>query len=237
MAASPLRPPDPRRRVDAVPSAAERAELDARLARLAMRRTANASATRATSHHDLAARSTRPRPGRRHPAARARLAAVGLSLASTAGLVTLFAASRSAGAGSGSAGAIVRSTATTTAQPVAGQPSSGADQLSTLSAPSASSTVVDGAVFHNRWGDVQVEATFDAQGALVDVVALQTPDSRDKSIRINEYAVPLLTNEALTDQSASIDSISGATYTSTDYIRSLQSAIDAARAANATPLA
>ena len=97
--------------------------------------------------------------------------------------------------------------------------------------------MVDGAVYSNRWGDVQVEATFDASGALVDVVALQTPDDRAKSIRINDNAVPQLTAEALADQSASIDSISGATYTSNDYGRSLQSAIDAARAAGATAIA
>lgn len=97
--------------------------------------------------------------------------------------------------------------------------------------------MVDGAVYSNRWGDVQVEATFDSSGALVDVVALQTPNDRSRSIEINDYAVPQLTSEALADQSASIDSISGATYTSNDYARSLQSAIDAARAAGATAIA
>lgn len=97
--------------------------------------------------------------------------------------------------------------------------------------------MVDGAVYSNRWGDVQVEATFDASGALVEVVALQTPDDHDKSIRINDRAVPELTAEALAAQSASIDSISGATYTSNDYARSLQSAIDAARAAGVTTIA
>ena len=39
----------------------------------------------------------------------------------------------------------------------------------------AAATVVDGAVFLNKWGDVQVEATFAADGTLVDVTALQTP--------------------------------------------------------------
>ena len=107
----------------------------------------------------------------------------------------------------------------------------------TAATSAATSTVVDGAVYSNKWGDVQVEATFDASGALVDVIALQTPDDRDKSIRINNSAIPQLTAEALADQSASIDSISGATYTSNDYSRSLQSAIDAARAAGATTIA
>ncbi len=37
-----------------------------------------------------------------------------------------------------------------------------------------------------------------------------------------------MNSEALTAQSANVDTISGATYTSNDYRKSLQSAIDAA---------
>jgi uncharacterized protein with FMN-binding domain len=40
--------------------------------------------------------------------------------------------------------------------------------------------------------------------------------------------VPQLTQEALSAQSARIDAVSGATYTSDGYIRSLQSALDKA---------
>ena len=58
-----------------------------------------------------------------------------------------------------------------------------------------------------------------------------------KSVRINERAVPQLNSEALTAQSAEVDTVSGATYTSNDYRRSLQSAIDAARAAGLTAIA
>jgi len=96
---------------------------------------------------------------------------------------------------------------------------------------------VDGAVSSNRWGNVQVEVTFDASGAITDIVALQTPDDRGRSIEINNYAVPELTSEALAAQSASIDSVSGATYTSNSYAQSLQSAIDAARDAGVTTIA
>jgi uncharacterized protein with FMN-binding domain len=91
-------------------------------------------------------------------------------------------------------------------------------------------------VYSNKWGDVQVEATFAADGSLIDVTTLQTPYADDKSVRINERAVPQLNSEALTAQSASVDTVSGATYTSTDYRRSLQSAIDAAHAAGITTL-
>jgi len=190
------------------------------------------------------------------------MAAVGLSVASTAGLVALFATGRTAGAGSETSGsaAIVRTSsasaaAGTVAPATSAAPSTTAAQATsaqatnapatttpataapTTAAPAAADTVVDGAVYSNRWGNVQVEATFDASGNLTDVVALQTPNDRGRSIEINNYAVPELTSEALNAQSASIDSISGATYTSNSYAKSLQSAIDAARAAGVTTIA
>ena len=54
-----------------------------------------------------------------------------------------------------------------------------------------------------------------------------------EAVWINDQAVPRLDSEALQVQSADIHTVSGATYTSTDYRRSLQSAIDAARDAAA----
>jgi uncharacterized protein with FMN-binding domain len=96
--------------------------------------------------------------------------------------------------------------------------------------------VVDGGVFHNKWGDVQVEATFAPDGTLIDLTTLQTPNRDRNSIRINDRAVPQLNSEALTAQSATVDTVSGATYTSNDYRRSLQSAIDAAKAAGLTAI-
>lgn len=104
-------------------------------------------------------------------------------------------------------------------------------------APAATVAVVQGGVFHNKWGDVQVQATFGADGSIVDVVTLQTPDRDGKSVRINDRAVPVLNSEALSAQNASVDTVSGATYTSDDYRRSLQSAIDLARQAGITAIA
>ena len=46
----------------------------------------------------------------------------------------------------------------------------------------------------------------------------------------NDRAVPVLNSETLAAQSAQIDVVSGATYTSESYALSLQSALDAARA-------
>ena len=80
---------------------------------------------------------------------------------------------------------------------------------------------------------MQVQITV-SSGVITEVTALQTPDDDHKSVEINNQAVPVLNSEALAAQSADIDSVSGATYTSDSYMVSLQSAIDQAVAAGAT---
>jgi uncharacterized protein with FMN-binding domain len=213
-----------------------------RLAALQSRRASPAATTPA------APTSTR----RRHPARGARRAALGLSLVSTGGLATWFGLSAAGAANEVSTAAIVQMPATATAPaPATASHASSSTPTPTdvparsfvdsgagaAAAAPAADTVVDGGVFQNKWGNVQVRATFDASGSLVDVTTLQTPGGRGRSIQINDYAVPRLNGEALTVQSANVDTVSGATYTSVDYRRSLQSAIDAARAAGATQLA
>ena len=60
---------------------------------------------------------------------------------------------------------------------------------------------------------------------MVDVSTLSLP-SNGRSGEISSYAVPLLKREAMQAQSATIDSVSGASYTSQGYAESLQSALD-----------
>ncbi len=79
------------------------------------------------------------------------------------------------------------------------------------------------------FGPVQVQVTIQG-GRIADVQALQTPSSHGRSIMINAYAAPLLRQEVLAAQSAQIDVVSGATYTSMAYAQSLQSALGQARA-------
>jgi uncharacterized protein with FMN-binding domain len=57
---------------------------------------------------------------------------------------------------------------------------------------------------------------------------LQMPYDRSRSQYISEQAAPYLHDEVLQAQSAQIDIVSGATYTSESYIQSLQSALDKA---------
>ncbi|MGW6919688.1 FMN-binding protein [Streptomyces sp. NPDC054950] len=78
-----------------------------------------------------------------------------------------------------------------------------------------------------RWGPVQVRVTLKG-GKLTDVTAVTYPQENPRDQQINAYAIPQLTREALTAQSADIDTVSGATYTSDGYRQSLQSALDSA---------
>ncbi|GHJ52517.1 hypothetical protein Nm8I071_18240 [Nonomuraea sp. TT08I-71] len=78
-----------------------------------------------------------------------------------------------------------------------------------------------------RWGPVQVRITV-SNGKITDVTAVQVPDGNHRDQEINDYAVPILRQEALAAQHARIDTVSGATVTSDGYRESLQSAIDAA---------
>jgi uncharacterized protein with FMN-binding domain len=100
------------------------------------------------------------------------------------------------------------------------------------SAGSRSGTFTGDAV-GTRYGPVQVSVTL-AKGRVTAVHVLQVPDRGGYEQRIVTYAVPELTKEALAAQSAHIDTVSGATYTSEGYASSLQSALDKAAKA-ATP--
>jgi uncharacterized protein with FMN-binding domain len=96
------------------------------------------------------------------------------------------------------------------------------------SSGSASGTrTLTGDTVRTRYGPVRVRVTV-KDGRLTDVTALAFPADSPRDRQISSYAVPRLTREALTAQSADIDTVSGATYTSEGYRRSLQSALDSA---------
>jgi uncharacterized protein with FMN-binding domain len=95
------------------------------------------------------------------------------------------------------------------------------------SAGSSGTRTVQGSTIDTQWGPVQLQVTL-TDGKITKVTALQLPDGNQRDREINDFAVPQLTQEALSAQSARIDAVSGATYTSDGYIRSLQSALDKA---------
>ena len=80
-----------------------------------------------------------------------------------------------------------------------------------------------------RYGDVQVQVVVSG-GRITDVVALQMPSDRARSAYISQVAGPMLHDEVLQAQSAQIDTLSGATYTSDAYAQSVQAALDQAGA-------
>ena len=77
------------------------------------------------------------------------------------------------------------------------------------------------------FGTVQVQVTMQ-NGKITDVQALQLPSDQRRSQQIGQYAAPQLRSEVLAAQSANVNTISGATYTSQGYIQSLQSALSQA---------
>lgn len=93
------------------------------------------------------------------------------------------------------------------------------------SASSSATTTVTGSAVDTRYGAVQVRVTLSGS-TITAVDALQSPDRDGRDIAINQRALPILEQEVLASQSASIDTVSGATYTSEGYIQSLQSALD-----------
>jgi uncharacterized protein with FMN-binding domain len=96
---------------------------------------------------------------------------------------------------------------------------------SASAAPAVTTKTVTGDSVDTAYGPVQVKVTFEGTRiTAIDAVQYPTESGRDQEI--NAQAIPMLRQEALASQSAKIDSISGATYTSEGYIQSLQSAID-----------
>jgi uncharacterized protein with FMN-binding domain len=112
------------------------------------------------------------------------------------------------------------------------KPSSTRKPAATTTSPASSPRSFDGGVAQTQFGNVQVRVVVQG-GKLVDVVPLQLTDDGGRSVSISAQAAPILRREALSAGSAKIDTVSGASYTSAGYIQSLQSALDAARAAGA----
>lgn len=77
------------------------------------------------------------------------------------------------------------------------------------------------------YGYIQVKVTV-VQGKISKVDFLQYPNDRGHSIMINQYAMPILSQEAISAQSANVDVVSGATDTSVAFKQSLSSALNQA---------
>ena len=84
-----------------------------------------------------------------------------------------------------------------------------------------------GSAVTTRYGIVQVKITVSGK-KITNVSFAQLTAFDGRSQQINSDAAPILLQETLSAQSANIDSVSGASYTSEGYVQSLQSALDQA---------
>lgn len=119
--------------------------------------------------------------------------------------------------------------ATSSTPNASGSPStSGTTADATASGTGLTDGTFTGDAAQTRYGAVQVQITVSG-GKITDARTLQYPDSNGRDRQINGHAIPLLVSETVQGQSAHIQMISGATYTSSGYATSLQSAIDQAQ--------
>ena len=117
--------------------------------------------------------------------------------------------------------------------------SNSADTKATTSTPSAVATPTPtptkvqsagvsgtfaGSVSQTRFGPVQVQITV-KDGKITAASALQYPNGDFRSANISSQAIPYLVQETLQAQSANIQGVGGASYTSYGWYQSLQSAL------------
>lgn len=136
-----------------------------------------------------------------------------------------------AGTAAGSAPAPAPAAGATTTAPPSGTGSTPAPSAGTPSAPAAPVKTADGtytgASESTQYGDVQVSITVSA-GKISDVTAVHLTDQGGRSVSISNRAAPILRQEVIAAQSAKVQGVSGATYTTDGYLSSVQSAIDQA---------
>jgi uncharacterized protein with FMN-binding domain len=119
---------------------------------------------------------------------------------------------------------------TSSAAPASGAAS--ATSTPTPAARSSSSTATStksftGSPVTTRYGIVQVKVTVSGS-KITNVAFVQLTAFDQHSQQINSFAAPQLLKETLNAQSAQVNTISGASYTSSGYQQSLQSALDQA---------
>jgi uncharacterized protein with FMN-binding domain len=101
-----------------------------------------------------------------------------------------------------------------------------ATATATVTKPSAGvSGTETGNAIDTQYGAAQVKVTV-KNGKITAVQALQLQGNDPKSYQISTSAEPVLRQQVLTAQTAAVDAVSGATFTSASYEQSLQSALD-----------
>lgn len=90
--------------------------------------------------------------------------------------------------------------------------------------PAGVSGTFTGASANTVYGPVQVQITV-SNGKITNATALVYPTGSFRDQQINQQAIPYLIQETLAAQSANIQGVGGASYTSQGWVNSLQSAL------------
>lgn len=122
-----------------------------------------------------------------------------------------------------SSGSTTPSAAPSSASPTP-TPKPSSSSRSSSSPSSAKSGTFTGSTSNTQFGPVQVKIVV-ASGKITNVVPVQLTNRDGRSQQISNYAAPILRQEVLKAQSAKVNTVGGATYTSDAYLSSLQSAI------------
>jgi uncharacterized protein with FMN-binding domain len=104
---------------------------------------------------------------------------------------------------------------------------SAAPKSSASSTAAPAARTLSGQAVQTRYGTVQVQVVLSGR-TIQSVGFLQLTADDPRSEEINSQAAPILVQQTMQAQSANIDGVSGATYTSQGYQQSLQSALDQA---------
>jgi uncharacterized protein with FMN-binding domain len=152
-----------------------------------------------------------------------------LTLAGTAaGLAALLSFKTHAGAAADAAPATSQAAGGSAPAPAAASRPAASTRSAGPASAAPRTVTVTGTVANTQYGPMQVQVTVAGQ-KITKVTVLQRTDDGSESNQIDSFAIPKLTSETLAAQSARIDTVSGASYTSSGYIQSLQSALDQAR--------
>jgi uncharacterized protein with FMN-binding domain len=129
--------------------------------------------------------------------------------------------------GGSAAGATAPSAAATS--PAAAAPAAPAPAAPAANGSGLKDGTFTGASADTPFGSVQVAVTVSG-GKITAVKALKLTDQGGRSVQISNYAAPILRQEVLASQSANVNNVNGATYTTDGYLTSVQSALDQAKA-------
>lgn len=139
-------------------------------------------------------------------------------------------ASALAGAsGTGSSSLTVGATKTASTTKTASATKTRSTTKTSATSTATSTRTAVGSDVQYPYGDLEVEVTMTGS-KLTDVTLVRHDVTDPRSQEIDGYALPPLRSQALQAQSAKIDGVSGASYTSAAYEQSLQSAIDKLKA-------